>query len=432
MSAIVPLPGEVEPGAYAIRLDDGDMTRELPFFVRHGDKSQGAVPQIAVLMPTFTYLAYGNQRPELSDPDGSAIQRAHLEAGMRDFDGSDSVDAFLAERPDLGASIYNRHADGSGICYATRRRPIVTFSLEYQWWGTGGPRHFSADVLLLRWLRSEGFEFDVVTDEELGAEGADTLSRYRVVLTGSHPEYVTANWLTALEDWLESGGRLMYLGGNGMYWVTATHKDVPGTIEVRRGWARSRDWESEPGEEWLSFEEGVGGLWRHRGAAPQRLVGVGFTAMGWGSSAGYARCKDSFDDDVDFIFDGIDQEEVIGEFDSGLGPALTGAAGDEIDRAEIALGSPLDMKLLATSAGRHGRFQRAIEDVWQMNSYLGSEHDPDVRADMILVSRPNGGRVFSVGSMNWIPFLAANVIDNNVARFTSNVVRNFLTHPYAE
>lgn len=424
VSAAATLPRGLEPGAYAIQVKTGEASVELPFFVH----SSTDKPPIAVLMPTFTYLAYGNLRPD-PNPDSVAIEEAHADVGMHPFDESNPFDSFLAGRPDLGAAVYNLHADASGICYATRNRPIVTFASEYEWWGTRGPRHFSTDIILLRWLRAEGRRFDVIGDEDLDAQGLDLLSSYRVVITGSHPEYVSPNWMLAMEDWLEAGGRLMYLGGNGLYWVTATHPDMPGVIELRRGFAGSRDWTSEVGEEWLSFEDRVGGLWRHNGIPPQQLVGVGFTAMGWGTSAGYKRCPDSFEDDVAFIFEGIGDDEIIGGFDSGLGGALMGAAGDEIDRLDYELGTPSQTRLLATSSGRHGQFQRAIEDLMQTNNVFGSDRDPDVRADMVLIERANGGRVFSVGSMNWIPFLATRDGDSNVAKVTRNVLDDFLSRP---
>jgi len=170
-------------------------------------------------------------------------------------------------------------------------------------------------------------------------------------------------------------------------------------------------------------------LWRHRGIAPQQPLGVGFTAMGWGTSAGYERCPDSFEDDVAFVFDGIGNDDIIGEFDSGLGGALMGAAGDEIDRLDYELGTPSRARLLATSSGRHGQFQRAIEDLMQTNNFFGSPRDPDVRADMVLIEREDGGCVFSVGSMNWIPFLATQNGNSNVAKVTRNVLANFLSRP---
>ena len=52
-----------------------------------------------------------------------------------------------------------------------------------------GPHQFSADLELLHWLEHRQIEVDVLTDDDLHTRGAAALSPYRVVLTGSHPEY---------------------------------------------------------------------------------------------------------------------------------------------------------------------------------------------------------------------------------------------------
>jgi N,N-dimethylformamidase len=57
--------------------------------------------------------------------------------------------------------------------------------------------------------------YHVLTDHELHARGREALDGYRVVLFPSHPEYWTADMRTALQEWLEDGGRGMCLGGNG-------------------------------------------------------------------------------------------------------------------------------------------------------------------------------------------------------------------------
>ena len=87
-------------------------------------------------------------------------------------------------------------------------------------WINAGPRHFAADLHLIEWLETKRFRYDVITDEDLHRDGEALLSPYKVVLTGSHPEYWTTPMMDALEAYLTSGGRLMYLGGNGFYWVT--------------------------------------------------------------------------------------------------------------------------------------------------------------------------------------------------------------------
>ncbi len=50
----------------------------------------------------------------------------------------------------------------------------------------------------------------------------------------------------------------------------------------------------------------------------------------------------------------------------------------------------------------------------------------EVRADMVYVPWPNGGAVFSVGSITWTGSLSHNGYDNNVSTVTENVLRRFL------
>src|SRR5207249_5773072 len=143
-------------------------------------------------------------------------------------------------------------------------------------------QQLGADMHLLDWLETEGFERDVITDHELHRDGLDLLARYRVVLTGAHPEYWTERMLDALAAYLDGGGRLMYLGGNGFYWVASVDPAQPHVIELRRGISGTRAWESRPGEWYHSTTGELGGIWRVRGWSPQRLVGVGFASQGWG------------------------------------------------------------------------------------------------------------------------------------------------------
>jgi N,N-dimethylformamidase len=411
------LPADLRSGIYAARLaaEDGREREEIPFYVRPAAGAPTA--PILVLAPTNTYLAYANERLH-HDPGNLRMAGLLSDAEIRTWPWQEVVDA----HPELGASCYDRHPDGSGVCFSSRLRPIVTMRSDFVLSLTGCARHFSADLYLIEWLERSGFSYDVATDEDLHLEGQALLAPYRVVLTGSHPEYWTAPMLDGLEAYLAAGGKLMYLGGNGFYWVTAIDPNRPHLIEVRRGNAGTRCWDSAPGESDLSLTGEPGGLWRHRGRSPQRLTGVGFAAEGWGGAPGYRRLQDSFRPEVAFIFEGIDKDETIGDF----GLVMGGAVGDEIDRYDLALGTPPETLRLATSEGQHTDcYQLVIEDVTQMTpGYGGTEH-PDVRADMTYLDLPNGGAVFSVGSINWSGSLPHNGFDNNVARITGNVLRRF-------
>jgi N,N-dimethylformamidase len=52
--------------------------------------------------------------------------------------------------------------------------------------------------------------------------------------------------------------------------------------------------------------------------------------------------------------------------------------------------------------------------------------NPHVRADMVFYECPNGGAVFSTGSIAWAASLAHAGYDNNVSRITDNVLRRFI------
>ena len=410
------IPHTLRSGIYAARLKGGDREDHIPFFVRPGEGAKRA--RAALLVPTLTYLAYANERMDYS-PGLAALM-----ASPRPLN-RDPRDLYLVDHPELSASLYDHHQDGSGFIYASRLRPIANLRPRYLKWRQGGPRHLAGDLYLVDWLEAKGFDCDVITDEDLHRQGLDLLRHYRVLLTGTHPEYATGAMLAALEQYLAQGGRLMYLGGNGFYWVTSISEEKPHVMEVRRGHAGSRTWESAPGEVHHSTTGEMGGLWRHRGKTPNKLVGVGLSCMGWSTeSPGYARTPASRDPRAAFIFEGVGEGEIIGNF----GLAMGGAAGDELDRLDFELGTPRHALLLATATGHNHHYQQVIEDIPQLKSerlYGGSTHPP-IRADMVYFETARGGAVFSVGSISWCGSLSHNDYDNNVSRITENVLREFL------
>ena len=415
------VPDDFRSGVYSVALTAGSTDWHLPLFVEPGRNAERA--DIAFLVPTLTYLAYANH----SYAPGHEAEVVRTMTLLDEVD-LDSRDEYLADHPELGLSLYATHSDGSGVCYTSRLRPVPNLHPEYCWWGSAAPRHLSADLDLVRWLEHENYRYDIITDESLHSEGTRLLSHYRVVLTGSHPEYWTAPMLDGLSRYLAQGGRLMYLGGNGFYWVTSLGEDLPHIIEIRRDWAASSLWEAMPGEAHHSMTGEPGGLWRHRGRPPQAIVGVGPAAMGWGPAAGYVRQQDSFDERAAFVFEGIGDDEVIGDFEDSFSAATAGAAGDEIDRLDLGLGSPRHALLLATSAGGHSEhYQPMVEDHAARTPGAGPTDQPRVRADMVYFETPDEGAVFSVGSINWILNLPYNGYRNNVSRITGNVLNRFVS-----
>jgi N,N-dimethylformamidase len=405
------LPEDFKSGVYAARLRSESAEDHIPFFVRPPKGT--ATADIAFLVPTNSYLAYANEQ----------LTEVSLELAPNQKQGEITPeDQYSADNGLL--SLYDHHTDGSGVCYSSRLRPIMNMRPRYRMRALGSPHQFPADLHLIDWLDAKDYTCDVITDENLHFEGVDLLASYKVIVTGSHPEYWSGPMLDALETYLQNGGRLMYLGGNGFYWVTSFAEGRPHIVEVRR-WGGTRSWQAKPGEYHLSTTGEPGGMWRSRGRAPQRLVGVGFTTQGFDNSAPYQRQPDSLDPRAGFIFEGVGAEESIGDFDSLV--LNHGAAGFEMDRAERSLGTPAHALVVASSSGHSDSYQHVIEEVLMSDSQQGGTVNSKVRADMVYFEYAKGGAVFSASSIAWCGALSHNQYDNNVSRITDNVLRRFAT-----
>ena len=251
--------------------------------------------------------------------------------------------------------------DGSGISFSSRHRPILTMRPGFLTFNDprgSGMRHYPADLHLLAWLEAKGFDFDIVTDEDLDDEGVALLAPYRTVLTGSHPEYHTLGTLDALAAYTQQGGRLCYLGGNGFYWRVARDKARPHLIELRRAEGGIRTWAAEPGEYFHQTDGQLGGLWRRNRRPPQMLVGVGFSCQAAFEGTHYRRLPASRDPRFAWMFDGI-EEDVLGDYGLSGG----GAAGFELDRADPMLGTPDNAVILARSENPLPSFFTVLEEL---------------------------------------------------------------------
>jgi len=408
------VPAQQESGVYALRLRTDDDEYYIPFYVRPPRGTSTA--NIAFLAPTNSYLAYANCR----DP-ATVSGWPNIENSYGSVTWWDEHDLALVGH-DYGLSCYDEHSDGSGSMYSSRLRPILSMSPKVMHWG-GNPSHlhsYNADTHLIHWLEEFGYDYDVITDEDVEAEGTALLERYNVILTGNQPEYTSSTEWDAIREYQDTGGRIMYLGGNGFYWPVAHHPEIPQIIEVRRNGFGSGSWVTKPGEEFMSFDGQKGGIWRRRNQQPQKLVGIGFCAQWEPRGTHYRRNSASYEDEVAFVFDGVD-----GDTFGNFGYLAGGAAGQELDRYDTELGSPEHAYVLASSED-HSKYVRQVrEELTVTERLVHGRMNPRVRADMVYYKTNDGGGVFSVGSMSWIGSLGYNGCDNAVSKITENVLDRF-------
>ena len=406
------VPSDLRSGAYALHLSCAGGEDWLPLYILPPRGT--ATAPVAFLASTFTYQAYANHARGNAD----AAYRARVaDWGAYPHNADDY--------PVYGRSTYNRHPDNSGIAFSSRLRPILTMRPGYLTFNDArgsGLRHYPADTHILAWLEAKGIAFDVITDEDLHEEGAALLDPYRVVMTGSHPEYHTLQTLDALQAYTRGRGRLMYLGGNGFYWRIAVTQTMPGMLELRRAEGGIRAWAAEPGEYYHQTDGAYGGLWRRNRRPPQMLAGVGFSGQGLFEGTHYRLLPAARDPKHAWIFEGV-EGETFGDYGLSGG----GAAGFELDRADPALGTPEGTAILARSEDPPASFVTVPEELLShVNTVTGEPAAALKRAEIVIFDTPGGGSVFATGSITWCGSLWQDgAFQGPVSRIMENVLRRF-------
>lgn len=409
------VPDDLRSGAYALHLTCDAGEDWLPLYVL--PKRGGPYAPIAFLASTFTYQAYANHA------------RGSIDQGYYDRVAAwkEAYRYNPVDYPLYGRSTYNRHGDGSGISFSTRHRPTLTMRpgfLTFNDLHGSGMRHYPADLHLLAWLEAKGFNFDIVTDEDLDDDGVELIAPYRTVLTGSHPEYHTLGTIDALAAYTGQGGRLCYLGGNGFYWRVARDKNRPHLIELRRAEGGIRTWAAEPGEYYHQTDGQLGGLWRRNRRPPQMLVGVGFSCQAAFEGTHYRRLPASREPRFAWMFDGI-EEDVLGDYGLSGG----GAAGFELDRADPQLGTPDNAVILAHSENPLPSFLTVPEELLSNTVTINGEPVEALsRGEIVYFDTLSGGAVFSVGSITFCGSLWKDgAFQGPISKLLENVVRRFAT-----
>ena len=155
---------------------------------------------------------------------------------------------------------------------------------------------------------------------------------------------------------------------------------------------------------------------------PQSIGGVGFSGQGLFEGSYYRRTKASYNPAFAWMFDGI-SDEILGDF----GVSGGGAAGFELDRADVSLGTPANAVILARSEKHQSHFVTVPEELLNHLAAINGEKPADlVRAEIIYADLPNGGALFAVGSITFCGSLGDNGCDNNVSRLLENVVRRLM------
>jgi N,N-dimethylformamidase len=139
---VLDVPLDTPSGVYALRLRAEGTEDHVPFVVR--PPRDCATARVALILPTFSYMAYANDH----------VVRRRDEAWK--YSGlpfrPDPLDDLVERHPEWGGSLYDTHADDSGVMVSSRLRPMVNLRPRYRWWATGGAQYLASDLYILHWL----------------------------------------------------------------------------------------------------------------------------------------------------------------------------------------------------------------------------------------------------------------------------------------
>ena len=393
------VPDDLPSGAYAARLKQGNFYEYITFFVAAPKGRPRA--DLALWMADYDYYAYSN---------ATLACTARGNYPGHNFNLSDVQ--FLFENPEYGTGgVYNMHVNGRYFAYGSRLRPDLHMKpnglLTY---------NFVQDTHIIAFLENAGISYDIITDELVDEEGLPLLMQYRAIVTSSHPEYPTAAMFDAVRNYTENGGRLFYGGGNGWFWATGRHPLLTGVLESRNF--------HEIGERYLT-NGNQGGLMTETGRRSAPVFGVEMSAMIFNGSSAYRRLESCNDPRAAWIFENTSEGEVFGDY--GVDRVRGGVVGFEIDSYHPASGAPRHALHLAAAEP----LRETIENVHMLSlplsvSFRPALEDASGGADMVFFETPNGGAVFSTGSITWFSSTLERDFDNDVARISRNVIERFI------
>ncbi len=413
---IFTIPKTFISGVYAFRLYiNSDNEFFVPFVILPKQNSKN---KLLFLLPTASYLAYANNRLGIDVSETELVTNRLIEISHQDH--------FLQENPELGLSFYDVHTDNSGVYYSSKKRPIIDFQPKFI--GKLGGKdsnvwQFNADTHILGWFDHFKLKYDVVTDHDIHSKGHSILKNYKTLVTGTHPEYYSLNMLNALQTYVNNGGRIMYLGGNGFYWRISFDLKDNSVIECRKSEGGIRAHPPKPGEYFSSTTGEYSGLWRNNGKPPNELVGIGMVSQGFDYSAPYYRTKKSYNKNFDFIFKDMKKKKKFGDF----GLSGHGAAGLELDAVNNELGTPSNTHILAYSKDHSDIYLLAPEEILDPVPGLGGSENERIQSNVVIHQNKKFGGFFSVGSIAWAGSMAWNNYRNEISQLTLNVLKRFLS-----
>lgn len=276
--------------------------------------------------------------------------------------------------------------------YVSFERPDLTNSREIRMYNSMVEEPFWShqiigEVFLFQWMDQNNIEYDLINDQDLHQDGT-VLLNYKIFIIHCHPEYWSKEMMIALNQFRDSGGKIMYLGGNGLYWRVSYDNANNHIMETRKDAS-------------IHSQDGLqGGLWKDRGAIIEP----------YDTTPKLLNCY--------YVFISSD-EDIFGAPYKILQPTHWIFSGIQATLVGLkSLNSP-KIKFEENKTGASGHeMDQDILGIYGENIIAKGDNPNNTGADMLYVEK-NGGHVFSIGSISYTGSL---LIDEDLSKLTKNVI----------
>lgn len=251
------------------------------------------------------------------------------------------------------------------------------------------------ELWVLGWLEREGFQSDVYSDIDFHNEGCDA-GQYACLIVSTHPEYWTTQMYDHASAYLDAGGSLVYVAGNGIFEVGEYDHDQTEML-FRLGI------EGGPRED---------ALFRQVGRPERSLLGIATERCGVPGSPFVVQ----FADHELFAGTGVSNGDVFGNSGLNTGIGNGKASAWEVDTSN----GPGAVSTSLTDCALDARV--VPPSVLPPGLTLLAVGEPDARgvgADMTYYDHPGGGFVFAAGSLT---FGGSLVVDPVMSGLMRNVL----------
>jgi hypothetical protein len=356
------IPSDYKPDIYFIEVIDKFCNVFSMYFIV---KNPICDTDILVLSNNNTHEAYN----DWAGLDGYASYYKWL---IEDDTYKYSSNYISNQRPDNNTSIHIRKYDPNFI------GPVLSNLI-------------AGELYLYNWLTNNGIKYDIINDLDLNSDN-NILRNYKILIIHTHPEYWTKNMMVGLNKFRNNGGKIMYLGGNGLYWKV-TYDENTKIMENRK-------------DNSIHSQDGLfGGLWKIIGNqllphdTTNDLIGSDYFHLVDVNNEPFGAPYRILQPN-DWVFSNITDTLVglnsLNAPKSNYEEGTSGASGHEMDR---------DIQ------GTH-------------TQYIIAEGDnPDNNGAHMLYFEKNGGKIFSTGSISYTGSL---LVDENISKITKNVINYML------